>query len=129
MRTKIRRWIVLGLVLILACLVTFWQTRDASRSPDKNNVKENVYYFRTDKLFSEHFRKHGHEFNYETEAEYLDGANAVINDPDSLQKNESEDGDRVFYLERTGGIVFVSGDGFIRTYFKPDSGKAYFDKQ
>ena len=42
---------------------------------------------------------------------------------------EKEDGDDVYYLEETNEFVVVSTDGFIRTYFCPDSGKKYFDKQ
>ncbi len=129
MREKRRKNVALIVILVLACLATFIQTRDAKREPEENTVQGNIYYFRTDKLLAEHFRKHGDEFNYATEDEYVEGANQVINDPDSLQKSESEDGDRIFYLERTNEIVFVSADGFIRTYFKPDSGKAYFDRQ
>ena len=29
----------------------------------------------------------------------------------------------------TNDFVVVSTDGFIRTYFRPDSGKSYFDRQ
>ena len=32
-------------------------------------------------------------------------------------------------LIRNKKFVIVSTDGYIRTYFKPDKGKAYFDQQ
>ena len=40
-----------------------------------------------------------------------------------------EDGDDVYYKENTNEFVVVSTDGYIRTYFNPDSGKKYFDRQ
>ena len=40
-----------------------------------------------------------------------------------------ERGDDVYYLEETNEFVVVSTDGYIRTYFLPDGGKAYFDRQ
>lgn len=46
-----------------------------------------------------------------------------------LYKTEKEDGDDVYYKEDTNEFVVVSTDGYIRTYFNPDSGKKYFDRQ
>lgn len=90
---------------------------------------EETYEFRNQQYLEEHFAKHGEEFEYETADEYLAGANRVINAPDSLYKTESEDGDHIYYLESTNEFVVVSTDGYIRTYFKPSAGKAYFDRQ
>jgi len=87
------------------------------------------YTFRNSKLLEEHFRKHGIEMGFATEEEYQKAASDVANNPDALHKLEKEDGDDVYYLEETNEFVVVSVDGFIRTYFCPDSGKKYFDKQ
>ena len=46
-----------------------------------------------------------------------------------LHKTEKEDGDDVYYIEDTNEFVIVSKDGYLRTYFKPDKGKAYYDRQ
>ena len=48
---------------------------------------------------------------------------------DSLFKIEADDGDGVYYLEATNEFVILSTDGYIRTYFLPSSGRAYFDRQ
>ena len=53
----------------------------------------------------------------------------MVTDPRALHKTEQEDGDDVYYIEETNEFVVVSTDGYIRTYFLPDSGKAYFDRQ
>ena len=61
--------------------------------------------------------------------EYTAAANRVISDPASLHKKEQEDGDDVYYLEKTNDFVIVSTDGYIRTYFRPDDGIDYFNRQ
>ena len=46
-----------------------------------------------------------------------------------LHKIEAEDGDDVYYLESTNEFVIVSTDGYIRTYFKPEDGIEYYNRQ
>ena len=60
--------------------------------------------------------------------EYLAGANAVINNEKALHKLEAEDNDHIYFIEATNEIVFLSQDGYIRTYFMC-SGKDYYDRQ
>ncbi len=104
------------------------QTTAGLREPAAGGV-EIRYTFRRDEYLTEHFEKHGDEFGYATEEEYLAGANSVIMDKASLHKLEAEDGDDVYFQESTGGLVIVSADGYIRTYFKPDSGIDYYNRQ
>lgn len=91
------------------------------------------YHFRSKKLLEQHFEKHsgefGDEFGYETASDYEKGASDVINSSGALHKTEKEDGDGVYYIEATNEFVVLSTDGYIRTYFRPDSGKKYYDKQ
>ena len=88
-----------------------------------------TYSFRQEEYLQEHFEKHGAEFSYASADEYLAGANRVVASPEALHKLEAEDGDDVYYLESTNEFVIVSTDGYIRTYFKPNDGKAYYDRQ
>ncbi|MBO6108866.1 MAG: Ig-like domain-containing protein [Eubacterium sp.] len=94
--------------------------------PENNNTRVS-YDFRRQDYLTEHYRKHGIEMGFESEEAYLDGANAVINDPEALHKLEAEDQDHVYFKESTGEIVFLSQDGYIRTYFIAD--KDYYDRQ
>lgn len=91
-------------------------------------VKE-PFYFRTKDQWESHYEKHGIEMGFADKQEYLDAANRVIINPDSLHKFESEDGDDVYYLEATNEFVVVSRDGYIRTYFNPSDGIDYFNRQ
>lgn len=87
------------------------------------------YAFRNAKLLEEHYQKHGIEMGYASMEEYQAAASAVVNNTDSLHKFEAEDGDDVYYLEATNDFVIVSTDGYIRTYFRPDIGIEYYNKQ
>ena len=85
--------------------------------------------FRNESLLREHFDKHGREMGFTDAKVYEQAAAAVVTNPLSLHKVEAEDNDDVYYLESTNEFVIVSTDGYIRTYFKPDKGKVYFDQQ
>ena len=87
------------------------------------------YTFRNNKLLSEHYDKHGIEMGFASKEDYEAAANLVIHHPDVLHKIEKEDGDTCFYLESANAFVVLSKDGYIRTFFCPDSGRKYYDKQ
>ncbi|MCQ2560813.1 MAG: hypothetical protein MJ186_02085 [Clostridia bacterium] len=87
------------------------------------------YYFRSAKLLNQHYDKHGKDMGFDSPEEYEKAASDVINNPDALFKYEKEDGDEVYYVVETNEFAVLSTDGYIRTYFLPDSGKKYFDKQ
>ncbi len=96
---------------------------------DENPIETPVYVFRNEKLLNEHYEKHGIEMGFTSAEAYQAAASAVITNPDSLFKIEVDDGDGVYYLEATNEFVILSTDGYIRTYFLPSSGRAYFDRQ
>ena len=87
------------------------------------------YRFRSQKLKDQHFAKHGKEMGYQNANAYEVAANEVISDKISLHKIESEDGDTVYYREKDNAFVVVSTDGYIRTFFNPEGGKSYYDRQ
>lgn len=88
-----------------------------------------TYTFRYNDRLQDHYKKHGRDMGFASPEEYLAAANAVIANPDALTKTEKEDGDTVYYVEATNEFVVLSTDGYIRTYFCPDGGKKYFDRQ
>ena len=92
-------------------------------------VQEITYSFRNEKLLNDHYETHGKEMGFDSAKSYEDAANEVINNPDSLHRIEEEDGDDVYYHEETNSFVIVSIDGHIRTFFYPDDGLDYFNRQ
>lgn len=88
-----------------------------------------LYTFRNERLLNQHYEKHGIEMGFATIEEYVAAANAVINHPDVLHKQEAEDNDDVYFLEATNEFVVVSTDGYIRTYFIASGGIDYYNRQ
>lgn len=127
-----RNIIAAGLVLIVLLLGKLfnidinWQEIRTNFGTQENNVSLE---FRNETLWEDHFEKHGSEFGYKSKEEYLKGANEVINSSTSKHKTEAEDGDEIYYDEEKNEIVFVSTDGYIRTYFKPNDGINYYNRQ
>lgn len=106
------------------------QTEQSEQTAAAEESSSAVYYaFRNDSLLDSHYEKHGIEMGFDCAEDYEAAANAVITDENALHKQEAEDGDDIYYLEDTNEFVVVSGDGYIRTYFEPSSGMAYYERQ
>lgn len=95
----------------------------------RGEEQEIQYTFRSAEQMEDHFERHGIEMGYPDEQAYLEGANRVIASPEALHKLEAEDGDDVYYLEETNEFVIVSSRGYIRTYFEPEDGIDYYNRQ
>ena len=97
---------------------------------NKGNADDSLdYEFRSDGLLESHYEKHGIEMGFSSPEEYAAAANKVIKNQNVLHKTEAEDGDDVYYLEETNEFVVVSTDGYIRTFFYPNDGIDYFNRQ
>lgn len=120
-------------VFLLIFSLIKYKTDFFNNTINTSDVVENSdyieYHFKNNNNLKDHFNKHGKQMGFSNKEDYEKAASNVINNPNSLHKKESEDNDDVYYLEDSNEIVFVSKDGYIRTYFYPDSGKSYFDKQ
>lgn len=86
-----------------------------------------TYSFKNNEELKKHFIKHGRECNCKTPKKYLKSANKIIKSKKSLKKKEKDDGDTVYFNKKTGGIVFVSPKGYIRTFYLTDFD--YFKRQ
>lgn len=99
-------------------------------SDDTTTAPRKEYKFRSKKLYEDHYKKHGKEFGNITKEEYLSMANDLINSTSaSVLHKTSKDGDYLYFDQDTGYFLVLSDDGYIRTFFIPDRGKAYYDKQ
>ncbi len=116
-------------IALILCLAIVFLKPFAEEPAYKEPAVAREYSFRSEKLLNEHFEKHGIEMGFDSKEDYLEAANAVIQNPDAFHKLEAEDGDDVYYLEATNEFVIVSSDGYIRTYFLPDAGIDYYNRQ
>ena len=118
-------------MLVLVVLVVFKDEVKEKIFPDdtaETNAEVDLA-FRNQSLLNEHYDKHGADMGYTSAESYEAAACEVVNNRDSLHKTEAEDGDDVYYLESTNELVIVSKDGFIRTYFCPEDGIEYYNRQ
>lgn len=120
---KVRSFLVAAAIVLLI-LPKFMD----NYRPQENDTQTAIT-FRSRKSCEEHYEKHGIEMGFSTPEEYEQAAAAVVLNADSLHKLEEEDGDDVYYLEKTNEFVIVSTDGYIRTYFYPSDGIDYFNRQ
>lgn len=110
---KLKKFLILLLFLLSSCKIN-------------NSYIE--YHFRNDELLSSHFEKHGIELGFNDKYEYEKAASDIANNENALSKIQ-EDGDSVYFLEANNDFVVISFDGYIRTYFRPNSGIDYFNRQ
>lgn len=124
MKKIINKYLLLFLCIFSLVLPTGCELRNKNKL---SLIIKNT--FRNENLLESHYEKHGKDMGFVSSEEYEMAASDVVNNPESLHKTEKEDGDDVYYKEDTNEFVVVSTDGYIRTYFNPDSGKKYFDRQ
>lgn len=87
--------------------------------------------FTSKRGLEEHFRKHGDEFGAITEAQYLRLAQE-LRDADvggSVRETVRSDGVITRFDTRSGGFIAFHEDKSIRTFFKPNDGLRYFERQ
>ena len=102
----------------------------ASAEAGESQQTELLYSFRTQELYDSHYVKHGHEFGDITQEEYLQKANELIASvADTILKKYEDDGDLMYFNTATDEFLVLSPDGYIRTYFIPDDGIEYWERQ
>ncbi len=121
--------ILSGLLIIVSVLHREFEKSNFSftSSGTSSDVVSEIE-FRNSKSLEEHFKKHGIEMGYSSAYEYQERANEIISDDDVL-KTQQDDSDMAYFLQSTNEFVVVSRDGFFRTFFIPEDGIKYFNKQ
>jgi pyocin large subunit-like protein len=87
--------------------------------------------FRSDEQLTEHFRKHGREFDAGDAGAYLALAQALRDRAAGGEVVEAVRHDRVVtrYDRASGAFIAFNPDLTIRTFFRPNDGEAYFRRQ
>jgi hypothetical protein len=87
--------------------------------------------FRTPGLLSEHYHKHGPEFGHITKLEYLHLAQQLRDAPVGglILESRRPDGEFSRFDRRHGYFGAYNPDHTIRTFFIPNDGERYFDRQ
>lgn len=79
----------------------------------------------------EHWEKHGGEFpEFHNAREYEDGALRFVTHPPPGTLTKTNDrGDTLYYQPSTNTFAVKDSSGEPRTFFRPDNGRAYWDRQ
>jgi pyocin large subunit-like protein len=79
----------------------------------------------------EHWEKHGTEFpEFHSAREYEEGALRFVTDPPPGTLTKANDrGDTLYYDPATNTFAVKDRRGEPRTFFRPDDGRAYWDRQ
>lgn len=87
--------------------------------------------FRNERLFREHYARHGREFGRISAEEYLRLAQALRDTVPGGDILELERADGVIsrFDRSSGSFVAFDKDLVIRTFFRPNDGEAYFRRQ
>jgi len=87
--------------------------------------------FRSRERLNEHFRKHGREFGVKRAGDYLRLAQLLRDRPRSDDVLEFVRNDAVTckFDRASGAFVAYNSDGTLRTFFRPNDGEAYFERQ
>lgn len=117
------------LAMLMAGIVPGSAGDSAPAAVVTESVAEPGLTFRSSEHLEDHYQKHGIEMGFASAEEYQAVAAAVVGNAAALHKTEAEDGDDVYYIESTNEFVIVSTDGYIRTYFYPDAGMDYYNRQ
>lgn len=105
------------------------RTSDAQKS-GAQRVHSDIGFASRRKLV-EHYKKHGREFGSITEDEYLRLAQEMRDRAagGDLLEAKRADGVVTRFDRRTGAFLAFNSDLTIRTYFKPNTGERYFQRQ
>lgn len=87
--------------------------------------------FRDRERLLDHFRKHGREFGVRKPEEYLRLAQVLRDRPkdDNVLVFVRNDAVTCKFDRASGAFVAYNSDGTLRTFFRPNDGEAYFERQ
>ncbi|MEG0072087.1 MAG: hypothetical protein RR692_02720 [Raoultibacter sp.] len=141
-RLQQKRFAVLALVVLLIFTALTGASGCSSFSSENSGdvlstegavipAKEQPYRFASQEKFDQHYKKHGREFGEISQDEYLQKANDLIASTSSTvkTKREKDDGDTCYYDTATNEFLVLNKKGVIRTFFRPNDGIDYFNRQ
>lgn len=132
----VSRFLALGLVLVACRSAPAVEQRSAGQEPPPTvapvmpPVRTGIG-FRTPQALDRHFAKHGREFRGYTRADYLTAAQRLRDRPvgGDILEVRRPDGTINRFDRRSGAFEAFDPDGTIRTFFRPNDGGAYFQRQ
>lgn len=87
--------------------------------------------FETPEKMQKHYDKHIDKYGNISISEYIALANELVNakDTDGIERIVRSDESTAIYRFSTNDFLVITKDGYIRTFFKPDDGEAYWREE
>ena len=87
--------------------------------------------FETPEKMHKHYDKHIDKYGNISISEYIALANELVNakDTDDIERIVRSDESTAIYRFSTNDFLVITKDGYIRTFFKPDDGEAYWREE
>ena len=87
--------------------------------------------FETPEKMQKHYDKHIDKYGNISISEYIALANELVNakDTDDIERIVRSDESTAIYRFSTNDFLVITKDGYIRTFFKPDDGEAYWREE
>ena len=87
--------------------------------------------FETPENMQKHYDKHIDKYGNISISEYIALANELVNakDTDDIERIVRSDESTAIYRFSTNDFLVITKDGYIRTFFKPDDGEAYWREE
>ena len=87
--------------------------------------------FETPEKTQKHYDKHIDKYGNISISEYIALANELVNakDTDDIERIVRSDESTAIYRFSTNDFLVITKDGYIRTFFKPDDGEAYWREE
>ncbi|MBL8862194.1 MAG: hypothetical protein JNK02_09290 [Planctomycetes bacterium] len=108
-----------------------WSAPAAASGSSATEAAQASVGFTSQRALDEHYAKHGSEFGPISKQRYLTLAQELRDAPagGALREAVRPDGVVTRFDARTGAFVAFHQDRTIRTFFKPDDGPRYFERQ
>ena len=130
------RWIQILVFLAAAFLIVLARTsvlelpapESILPTHHEQQANEQLYWGNLGTL-QDHFQRHGADFLAKDREDYAWQAHTLYMNRGQYQMKEDNDGSIRIYDAATNAFGAYNADGTTKTYFKPDNGQAYFDRQ
>lgn len=127
--------IIILLAALVAVALTHAQAPDMPSGTDvppaqsQEQIDDGQLYWANPRTLADHFQRHGGDFLAESPEDYARQAHALYLSREQHQIKTDADGTVRVYDAATSAFGAYDADGATKTYFKPDNGQAYFDRQ
>ncbi len=127
-KKPLSRVLITVVAVLLVLLNRYALPKDAQQSAQPVEAAQSGLYWGNPSTLQDHFDRHGADFGATDPEDYALAAHALYLARGDFQV-KNDNGTLRVYDADTGAFGAYNRDGTTKTFFKPDDGQAYFDRQ